>query len=73
MFKITLDTKGRNSVWVSGVRRKSQCEGEIKAKPSKLPENHRQTGSAVFPRHPDSTFPEARQKVKVIVWIFIKK
>lgn len=39
MFKITLEIKGRNSVWASGVRRKSQCErGEIKVKTSKLPQ-----------------------------------
>lgn len=39
MFKITLEIKGGNSVWASGVRRKSQCvRGEIKVKISKLPQ-----------------------------------
>lgn len=74
MFKISLAIKGRNSVWASGVRRKSRCvRKEIKVKPQSFPVNHRQTSSGVFPRHPDGTFPEAMQKVEGIMCIFIRK
>lgn len=61
MIKITLEIKGRNSVWASRVRRKSQCvRREIKVKTSKLP---RKPQTSTFPMHPYGVFPEATQRV----------